>query len=156
MTRHRGTKAAILSAALFGIAGAAYADGFAPGAWSHQTDMVSADVPGFPEWLIKMTKGHQTRKSCYTQSDIQTRPEALLTQDDAAVCHKRRFSLVGGKFVYDTFCTNSTFPDGLLIASTGTYTANSYTISTVSTGMRKGKPARIVTTGTGQRTGSCK
>jgi hypothetical protein len=80
----------------------------------------------------------------------------LLTQDDEAVCKKRRFAMTGGKFVFDTFCTNGTFPEGLLISSTGTYTATSYTISTVSTGTRKGEPARIVTTGSGQRTGPCK
>jgi hypothetical protein len=31
-------------------------DSFAIGAWSHETNMISAKVPGYPEWLIKMTR----------------------------------------------------------------------------------------------------
>src|SRR5690349_20370155 len=117
-------RAFCLAAALAALPGAAFAgDSFIAGAWSHQTTMISADVPGYPEWLIKLKRGHETRESCLIPADVISRPEALLTQDDKAVCKKRRFSMVAGKFVYDTFCTNDLFPDGLLIVSTGTYTA---------------------------------
>ncbi|RVT93824.1 DUF3617 domain-containing protein [Sphingomonas crocodyli] len=135
---------------------AAFADGFAPGQWSHWTDMVSAEVPGVPQWVVKMFAGNSKRKSCFTAAQATSRPEALLTQDDAAVCKPRKFAMEGGKFVYDTFCTNKRFPDGLMIASKGTYTPNSYTIATTSTGTKDGKPVKIITTGGGQRTGACK
>lgn len=138
------------------IASPALAEGFAPGAWTHQTTMISAEVPGFPQWMIKLFAGNRSRKSCLTAGDAVSRPEALLTQDDEAVCKLRHFSQAGGRLVYDTFCTNKRFPEGLLIASKGTYTANSYTLSTLTTGTREGKPVKIVTTGSGQRTGICK
>ena len=103
-----------------------------------------------------MFAGNQSRRSCYTAQQAATRPEALLTQDDAAVCRMRRFSMADGKLVYDTFCVNKRFPEGLLVASKGSYTADSYQISTLSTGTKEGAPVRIVTTGSGRRTGSCK
>ena len=134
----------------------ALAEGFAPGAWQHQTTTISADVPGVPQWVVKLFAGNRSRKSCYTAQQAARSPETLLTQDDAAVCTKRAFSLVNGKLVYDTFCVNKRFPAGLLVASKGTYTPDSYSISTVSTGNKDGQPVKIVTTGTGHRTGTCK
>lgn len=140
----------------FGSSAALANDGsFAVGAWSHQTTMVTAEVPGVPEFVIRMF-GNQSRKACYSPSDAANRPEALLTQDDAAKCTTRHFSLVGGKLTYDTFCVNKRFPEGLLVASKGTYTSTNYSMSTVSTGSRNGKPVKIVTKGTGQRTGTCR
>lgn len=130
----------------------AAAEGLAPGKWQHETKTLSAEVPGVPQWVVKMFAGNSSRKSCYTAQQAATRPEALLTQDDAAVCTKRRFSLAGGKIVYDTFCTNKRFPEGLLVASKGSYTADSYEISTLTTGTKNGEPVKIVTTGFGRRT----
>lgn len=142
---------------LAGTAPPAAAEGFAPGKWQHETRTISAEVPGVPQWVIKMFAGNSSRKSCFTAQQASTRPEALLTQDDAAVCTKRKFSVTGGRIVYDTFCTNKRFPEGLLVASKGSYTADSYEISTLSTGTKDGKPVRIVTTGHGRRTApSCK
>lgn len=131
-------------------------EALAPGMWQHKTHTVSAEVPGVPQWVIKLIAGNSSRKGCFTAQQAATRPEALLTQDDAAVCVRKRYSAVDGKLVYDTFCTNKRFPEGLLVASKGTYTANSYEISTISTGTKDGKPVKIVTTGTGQRVGTCK
>jgi len=133
------------------------AQSFNPGKWQHQTETTSADVPGVPQWVIKMFAGNQSRKSCNSAAQLAARPEALLTQDDAATCRLRRFTMDHGKLVYDTFCTNKRFPEGLLVASKGSYTPDSYEISTVSTGTKDGKPVRIVTTGTGRRVApSCK
>lgn len=124
------------------------ATGFAPGQWDHQTRLVKAEVPGVPQWIVKLVAGRGQRTSCYK---VASRPEALLTQDDAASCKVRRMSMARGKILFDTFCTNKRFPDGLLVASRGTYTPTSYAISTTSTGTKKGKPVRIITTGTGKR-----
>jgi hypothetical protein len=148
-------RSAILMAASFGIAGAAYADSFMPGAWSHETKTVSAEGTGYPQWLVKMFS-NSSRKSCYTAQEAATRPEALLTQDDAATCKLRRFSMAGGVIVFDTFCTNKRFPDGLLIASKGHYTPTNYSLSTVSSGVKDGMQVKIVTTGSGKRTGTCR
>lgn len=141
---------------LVAVAAPALADGFAPGAWQHQTRTISAEVPGVPQWVVKMFAGNSSRKSCFTPQLAATRPEALLTQDDAAVCKLRRFSLAGGKLVYDTFCVNKRFPEGLLVASKGSYTADSYEISTLTTGTKEGEPVKIMTIGSGRRTGTCK
>lgn len=123
---------------------------FAPGQWSHETRLVQADVPGIPEWVIRMFAGHGSRKSCNSAAQLGSHPEALLTADDEAVCKLRKFSAANGKLAFDTFCTNKRFPDGLLVSSRGSYTPTSYSISTTSTGTRDGKPVRILTTGTGK------
>ncbi|MET0376189.1 MAG: DUF3617 domain-containing protein [Rhizorhabdus sp.] len=142
---------------LAGLAAPVAAEGFAPGKWQHETKTMSAEVPGVPQWVVKMFAGNSSRKSCFTAQQAAARPEALLTQDDAAVCTKRKFSLAGGKIVYDTFCTNKRFPEGLLVASKGSYTIDSYEISTLTTGTKEGKPVRIVTVGSGRRTAAtCK
>ncbi|WP_454885053.1 DUF3617 domain-containing protein [Sphingomonas oryzagri] len=129
---------------------------FEPGQWQHRTIILNADVPGIPQWLIKLAAGHGTRKSCNSQAEMISHPEELLKGDDSAVCRLRKLSLAGGKITYNTFCTNKHFPDGLLVSSHGTYTPISYSISTISTGMRNGKPVRITTQGSGQRvSGAC-
>lgn len=157
MSARNGIKTRIVASfILLAMATPAAADGFAPGVWQHQTKTISADVPGVPQWVVKMFAGNSSRKSCYTAQQAASRPEALLTQDDDAVCKLRRLSLVGGKLAFDTFCVNKRFPDGLLVASKGSYTPDSYEISTMSTGTKDGAPVRIVTTGTGRRTGPCK
>ena len=146
-----------IAAILLMAAAPALADGFAPGRWQHETNTISADVPGIPQWVVKLFTGRQTRKSCHNAAQLAAHPEALLTQDDAAVCKMRRFSMADGKLVYDTFCVNKRFPEGLLVASKGSYSADSYSISTVSTGSKEGQPVKIVTTGTGKRVGAtCK
>lgn len=145
-----------LTALLLATAAPALADGFAPGQWEHKTVTVSADVPGVPQWVVKMFAGNRSRKSCHTAAELAARPEALLTQDDAATCKPRRIALAGGKLTFDTFCTNKRFPEGLLVASKGAYTPDSYNISTLTTGTKEGQPVRIVTTGTGRRIGACK
>jgi len=123
---------------------------FAPGQWQHETNLVSADVPGIPQWLIRLMAGHGSRKSCNSASQLSGHPETLFKADDDAVCRLRKFTVSNGKLVFDTFCTNKRFPDGLLVSSLGTYTPTSYTISTNSTGTRNGKPVHIVTTGAGK------
>ena len=145
---------ALALTALF-LAAPAFADGFVPGAWQHQTATISAEVPGVPLWVVKMFAGNRSRQSCHSAAELATRPEALLTQDDAAVCKLRKFSAVGGKLAFDTFCTNKRFPEGLLIVSRGTYTPDSYEISTLSTGTKGNKPVKIVTKGSGKRVGNC-
>lgn len=124
---------------------------FDPGQWLHETHLIKASVPGIPQWLIRLFAGHSSRTSCNSAVQLQHHPEALLTADGEAVCNLRKFSMSDGHLVFDTFCTNKRFPEGLLVSSRGTYTPTSYAISTISTGTRNGKPARIETTGTGRR-----
>jgi hypothetical protein len=126
------------------------ASAFAPGQWSHETRLEQADVPGIPQWVIRMFAGHGSRQSCNSAVQLNSHPETLLTADDEAACKLRKFSATNGRLAFDTFCTNKRFPDGLLVSSRGSYTATSYSISTTSTGTRNGKPVRILTTGTGK------
>jgi hypothetical protein len=147
---------AAFAAVLLAAPAVADAPGFAPGAWTHETRMVSADVPGVPDFLVRIFAGDRTRQSCLTAQQAMSAPQALLTQDDAAQCHLRRFVMSGGRFEYVTFCTNRRFPQGLTIASTGTYAPGSYAMHSVATGAKGGRPVRIVTDGTGRRTGECR
>lgn len=140
-----------LAALALAAAPAMAASGFVPGQWEHETNLVSASVPGVPQWLIRLTAGHSTRRNCPTSAEARDHPENLLQGDDSATCKLRRLSMTGGKLEFDTFCTNKHFPDGLLVSSRGSYTPTTYTISTTSTGTKNGKPVRIVTTGTGKR-----
>lgn len=126
------------------------ASGFEAGQWQHQTKLVSAKVPGAPESLVKLVAGHGARTSCNSAAELKAHPEALMTGDPKATCKLHTLTMSKGKLVYDTFCTNQRFPDGLRVVSRGTYTPDSYSISTTSTGMKGGKPVRILTTGAGK------
>ena len=110
---------------------------------------MTAEVPGVPQWVIKLVGGHRKRTSCNSDAELSGHPESLFKGDDTAVCHLRRLTLSKGTILFDTFCTNRHFPAGLLVSSQGTYTPTSYAISTISTGTRNGKPVRIVTQGSG-------
>lgn len=127
------------------------ASSFEAGQWRHQTKMVSAEVPGVPESLVKLVAGNRARTTCNSTPELQAHPEALMTADPKAVCKLRQLSMSNGKLVFDTFCTNERFPDGLRVLSRGTYTSRSYEISTMSTGKRDGKPVKILTTSSGKR-----
>ena len=130
---------------------------FAPGRWQHQTHLVRAEIPGVPGWVVRLVASNTSRTSCHDAEELKERPEVLLTASEDAVCRLKTFSMAGGKLVFDTFCTNKRFPDGLLVASRGTYTPTTYTLSTTSTGTKGGKPVKIVTSGAGKRVAeSCK
>ncbi len=153
-----GTKRWMLLA-LIGLAAmpAVAGSGFEGGQWRHETRLISADVPGIPQSLIKLMAGRGARTSCHDTAEIERNPEALLTADDGARCELKTLSMSNGRLVFDTVCTNKRFPDGLLVASRGTYTPTAYTLSTTSTGTKNGKPVKILTTGAGRRVaGSCK
>jgi hypothetical protein len=137
----------LIAAAMPAYAGA----GFEAGQWRHETKLVSADVPGVPEGLVKLFAGRGARNSCNAAAQLEDHPEVLLTADDRASCKLRKLSMTNGNLVFDTFCANKRFPDGLLVSSRGTYTPTSYTLSTTSTGTKDGKPVKIVTTGSGRR-----
>ena len=145
----------MVAAAALAATPALAAGGFEAGQWRHQTKVVSADVPGVPESLVKLVAGKGVRIACHSDAELKARPESVMTGDPKAKCTLRQFSMADGKLVYDTFCTNKRFPDGLRVLSRGTYTADSYAISTTSTGVREGKPVKILTTGAGQRVGAC-
>ena len=88
----------------------AAAPGFEGGAWRHQTKLVSAEIPGVSQGLVKLFAGRGARSSCHQTAQLADHPEALLTADDRAVCKLRKMSMSGGVLVFDTFCTNKRFP----------------------------------------------
>ena len=123
---------------------------FMPGKWQHQTTLLTAQVPGIPQWLIRLMAGHGTRSSCNSAARLDSHPEDLFKGDDTAVCTLHQLSIADGRIAYDTFCSNRRFPQGLLVSSRGTYTPTSYAIATVSSGTQDGKPVRITTQGSGR------
>jgi hypothetical protein len=146
-----GTLCLIALVGLAATTASAAGPGFEGGEWRHQTRLVSAEIPGLSAGLVKLFAGRGARTSCHQPAQLFDHPEALLTADDRASCKLRRLSMSDGRLVFDTFCTNKRFPDGLLVASRGEYTPTTYTITTTSTGTKDGKPVKIVTTGTGKR-----
>jgi len=154
MSRMKGLAIAFLLGAV--AMPAAAGAGFEAGQWRHETNLVSADVPGIPQGLVKLFAGRGSRVSCSDPAQLEKHPEALLTADNGAKCELRKFSMTNGRLVFDTFCVNKRFPDGLLVSSRGTYTPTSYAISTESTGTRNGAPVKILTRGAGKHmAGSC-
>ena len=141
-------------ASLAAAAAGAPPQGFAPGLWTHQTDMITAEGTGYPQWMVKMA-GSKSRKACYTAQQAANEPHVLLAQDEKAKCRTTRFVLAGGKLDYVAVCTNKRFPEPLTVASVGTYTPASYAMTSTATGMKKGTPVKIVTKATGKRIGDC-
>lgn len=143
----------VLLAAVFIATPAMAGSGFAPGHWHHETRLIEAQVPGIPQWLIRLFASRSARDSCNGAAQLALHPESLLTADDRATCTLRHFAATDGRIEFDTFCTNRHFPEGLLVSSRGTYTPTTYAITTRSTGTRNGKPVRIETTGIGHLVG---
>ena len=141
----------IASLALAATAG--HAAGFAPGEWRHDSKLISAEVPGVPEFLVRMMAGGGARKSCFPAGVAARSQEALLADDSKASCRTSRLTMAAdGQLEYVAICINQRFPDPMTVTSTGRWTPTSYSFRAITTGTRKGKPVKVVTEGSGRRT----
>lgn len=147
----RAVSALAVTLAAFAGEGA-QAEGFAAGEWRHQTRMVSADVPGIPQFIVRMVAGNSDRKSCFTAEQAAGRQEMLLTEDGKAQCRTDKLVMAGdGRLEYRATCMNKRFPDPMNVVSIGTWSPTSYQFRATTTGMRHDKPVKIVTEGNGSR-----
>ncbi|WP_380872995.1 hypothetical protein ACFB49_38850 [Sphingomonas sp. DBB INV C78] len=147
-----GYRQSILSASLILTAATGHAAGFTPGEWRHSSKLISADVPGVPEFLVRMVAGGGERKSCFTADLAARHQESLFVEEDKASCRTIRLTMAAdGALDYAATCINQRFPDPMTVNSTGRWTPTSYAFRSVTTGTRKGKPVRIVTEASGRR-----
>ena len=125
-----------------------------PGGWTHVSKMDSAVIPGVPGFLLGGAKKPKTRKSCLSAIEAASDPQALFRSKKGA-CVTRRFTMAAGKIDSLAICTDDRLDSPLTVTSTGSYTPTSYSLRTVSSGTRHGKPMRIVSSASGRRTHGC-
>jgi hypothetical protein len=125
-----------------------------PGGWTHVSKMESAVIPGVPNWLLGGAKKPKTRKTCLSPAEAQDDPQALFRSKKGA-CQTRRFLMAGGRIDSLAICADKRLDAPLTVTSTGSYTATSYRLRSISVGMRHGKPLRIETSASGRLTHGC-
>lgn len=137
------------------FAGAAAAATPAPkaGKWTHVTRLVSADIPGVPETLIRAADTRAPRTTCLTAKQAAATPQILL-HAPGATCSVRSYALAAGKIRGQSTCTVKELPTPVRTVTTGTYSATGYVTRSVTTGTRNGRPLKVVTATSGKWLGS--
>lgn len=126
-----------------------------PGQWSHKGSVESIDIPGVPDFLAKSAAKPKPHKSCLTPAQASKTPAELLRQRDVK-CTNIAMTMAGGKISGTASCLSPRLTEPLKVVTTGTYTARSYAMRSVSTGKRDGKPMKVVINTTGTWLGPCK
>jgi len=139
--------------AIFGATAAWAGPTVRPGGWTHQLTIQSATIPGIPGFLIPKNRP-RTHKSCLAAADAARNPGVLLVGEKMS-CTPRRFTMAEGRISSIASCVDERLGTPMTVQSTGTYTATSYSIRSVSTGVRKGRPLHIETVSTGTLTHAC-
>ncbi|WP_260582108.1 DUF3617 domain-containing protein [Sphingopyxis sp. PET50] len=140
------------------LAGAAAAATPAPqaGRWTHVTRLVSADIPGVPETLIRAADKQTPRTTCLTARQAASTPQILL-HAPGAKCSVRTYTLSAGKIRGNSTCTVKELPTPIRTITTGTYSATGYATRSVTKGVRNGQPLTVVTATSGKWLGTaCK
>lgn len=119
------------------------------GKWSHSGKVISAEIPGVPSFIIKAASAPKTRSSCLTADQSANAPHMLFRVPDVT-CTSRNFTMANGQISGSSTCTSKKMKTPVTVTSTGTYNATSYNVRSVTTGTYKGKPAKIVTSGSGK------
>lgn len=145
--------AAFLIPLAFAGAAAATAPGPQAGKWTHVTQLVSADIPGVPEMLIRAADTRAPRTTCLTAKQAADTPQILL-HAPGATCSVRSYTLAAGKIRGNSTCTVKELPTPVRTVTTGTYSARGYTTRSVTTGTRGGRPLKVITASSGKWLGS--
>ncbi|APZ99045.1 hypothetical protein BWQ93_11495 [Sphingopyxis sp. QXT-31] len=145
--------AAFLIPLAFAGAAAASAPGPQAGKWTHVTQLVSADIPGVPETLIRAADTRAPRTSCLTAKQAADTPQILLYAP-GATCSSRSYTLAAGKIRGQSLCRIKDLPTPVKTVTTGTYSAKGYSTRSVTTGTRGGRPLKVVTASSGKWLGS--
>ncbi|KTE38755.1 MULTISPECIES: DUF3617 domain-containing protein [unclassified Sphingopyxis] len=145
--------AALLIPLAFAGAAAASAPGPQAGKWTHVTQLVSADIPGVPETLIRAADTRAPRTSCLTAKQAADTPQILL-HAPGATCSSRSYTLAAGKIRGQSLCRIKDLPTPVKTVTTGTYNAKGYTTRSVTTGTRNGRPLKVVTASSGKWLGA--
>ncbi len=126
-----------------------------PGKWSHKGTVESIDIPGIPDFLAKSAAKPKPHNSCLTPGQASKTPAELLRQRDVK-CTDIAMTMAGGKISGTASCLSPRLTEPLKVTTTGTYSARSYAMRSVSTGKRDGKPMKVVINTTGKWLGPCK
>ncbi len=145
--------AAFLIPIAFAGAAAATTPSPQPGKWTHVTRLVSADIPGVPEALIRAADTRAPRTTCLTAKQAAATPQILL-HAPGAQCSARSYTLAAGKIRGTSTCTVKELPTPVRTVTTGTYDAKGYSSRSVTTGTRGGRPLKVVTASSGKWLGS--
>jgi len=139
------------------LAGAAAGATPAPqaGRWTHVTQLISADVPGVPETLIRAADKREPRTTCLTVQQAAANPQ-LLFHAPGATCTSRSYTLTAGKIRGQSVCRVSELPTPVKTVTTGTYSTKSYVTRSVTTGTRNGRPLKVITATSGKWLGACR
>lgn len=124
-----------------------------PGGWTHSMTIHSALIPGIPGFLIPKGRPKHYR-TCLSPRDAADNPATVLRGEDME-CTPRRLSMANGQIASVATCTDKKLGVPMTVTSTGSFTATSYELRSVSTGTRNGKPMRIETTSSGKLTHRC-
>ena len=123
------------------------------GKWTHLTQLVSADIPGVPETLIRAADKREPRATCLTPKQAASTPQILL-HAPGAVCSSRSYTLAGGKIRGQSVCRVKELETPVKTTTTGTYSARGYVTRSVTTGTRNGRPLKVVTATSGKWLGA--
>ncbi len=140
--------AALLSAATFATSALA-APVVTPGQWTSTMTMDSMTMPGLPPGALDAMKGRPiTTSYCLTPEEAEADPKKILAADKS--CKVDRFNMAGGKI--DSAMTCQTEQGPATMTMTGTYTADSYAMSST----MKAGPMTMASRVTARRLGPCK
>lgn len=132
---------------------AATAPGPQAGRWTHVTQLVSADIPGVPETLIRAADKREPRTTCLTVKQAAATPQVLL-HAPGATCSSRSYTLAAGKIRGQSLCRVKELETPVKTVTTGTYSAKGYVTRSVTTGTRGGRPLKVVTATSGKWLGT--
>ena len=132
---------------------AAAAPAVQAGKWTHVTQLVSADIPGVPETLVRAADKREPRTTCLTAQQAAANPQVLL-HAPGATCTSRRYTLTAGNIRGQSVCRVNELPTPVKTVTTGTYNAKGYVTRSVTTGVRNGRPLKVVTSTSGRWLGA--
>lgn len=145
--------AAYLIPLAFAGAAAATAPGPQAGKWTHVTRLVSADIPGVPETLIRAADTQAPRTTCLSAKQAAASPQILL-HAPGAKCSARSYTLAAGKIRGSSTCMVKELPTPVRTVTTGTYSSRGYSTRSVTTGTRNGRPLKVITASSGKWLGA--
>ncbi|KQZ63728.1 hypothetical protein ASD67_04010 [Sphingopyxis sp. Root1497] len=147
--------AVLLIPLAFAGAAAVTVPGPQAGKWTHVTQLVSADIPGVPETLVRAADKREPRTTCLTAQQAAATPQVLL-HAPGATCSSRSYTLAAGKIRGQSVCRVKELDTPVRTITTGTYSEKGYVTRSVTTGTRAGRPLKVVTATSGKWLGACR
>ncbi len=128
-----------------------------PGKWESRVKIAKMELPGMPaEMAAQMQKGmglDKTFATCLTPEQVE-KPDAGFFQQGAAGCTYDSFTMADGRIDGKMTCTKAGASQ--VVTMNGTYSAESYDITTTSSAKIDGQiPMNMTMTVSSRRVGEC-